>query len=689
MTLLSFQTTVTGDVAVVALTGELDVAGVRRCSSTSSTASSPTTTPRALVLDLSGLDFMDSTGLRLDGAGRRARPRRRAARFALVRGPAGRAPRLRDHAHDGPAALPRLGRRGRLGGRGVTLRRSSSRASSTPPPPRGTRSTSWPAGCPRTSSATSACSSPSWSPTASATPSSARRTASASASTSTTRASASRCPTPGKGFELDGRADDPDTVEGWGLYLVATLADRWGVDARRTRPPTRSGSSSTACRVGATASRRSAFAPGRVNLLGEHTDYNGGARAAVRDRPRCHRAGHAAARRARAWPSRGDLARRTTSAARSGPRDGLAGVRARHGRPSSASRPARIEIAATCRAAAGCRPRRRSAARSRSRSAARTTPTGAIARVASRVENEWVGAPDGAARPVRVAARPGGPRAADRLRRGHRRARSARARRLAAGRRPRRLARPRLRRATTTAPRALPAAEHARMAESERGARRRRRPAPATSPPSARCSTPRTPRCATLGVSTDEVERVVARLQGAGAAGARLIGGGFGGHVLALFAPGLKPPSGTRVVRPRAGRPGCADEDDPAAARRDERHAVDAGRPRRLPAGSGRWPARSSPQDDLELELRQRGADAAPHAAAERRQPVGGGRSPSRCRSGRNTLRVRPQVGGEVRGAEHRAANAPSGTGLAAELGVRDRGADRVDAPAPVGASTP
>jgi anti-sigma regulatory factor (Ser/Thr protein kinase) len=35
---------------------------------------------------------------------------------------------------------------------------------------------------------------------------------------------------PGRGFELDGHPGDPDTVEGWGLYLVETLADRWGVD---------------------------------------------------------------------------------------------------------------------------------------------------------------------------------------------------------------------------------------------------------------------------------------------------------------------------------------------------------------------------------------------------------------------------------------------------------------------------
>jgi anti-sigma regulatory factor (Ser/Thr protein kinase) len=34
----------------------------------------------------------------------------------------------------------------------------------------------------------------------------------------------------GTGFELDQPADDPDQAQGWGLYLVATLSDRWGVD---------------------------------------------------------------------------------------------------------------------------------------------------------------------------------------------------------------------------------------------------------------------------------------------------------------------------------------------------------------------------------------------------------------------------------------------------------------------------
>ena len=41
---------------------------------------------------------------------------------------------------------------------------------------------------------------------------------------------------PGKGFTMSGPADDPETNEGWGLYLVATLSDRWGVE---TAPDTR------------------------------------------------------------------------------------------------------------------------------------------------------------------------------------------------------------------------------------------------------------------------------------------------------------------------------------------------------------------------------------------------------------------------------------------------------------------
>jgi anti-sigma regulatory factor (Ser/Thr protein kinase) len=44
---------------------------------------------------------------------------------------------------------------------------------------------------------------------------------------------------PGKGFEFVGPADDPDTVEGWGLYLVATLADRWGIEREPSGGATR------------------------------------------------------------------------------------------------------------------------------------------------------------------------------------------------------------------------------------------------------------------------------------------------------------------------------------------------------------------------------------------------------------------------------------------------------------------
>ncbi len=54
-------------------------------------------------------------------------------------------------------------------------------------------------------------------------------------------------------------------------------------------------------------------------------------------------------------------------------------------------------------------------------------------------------------------------------------------------------------------------------------------------------------------VSTPAVERTVERLKRAGARGARLVGGGFGGSVLGLFAPGSQPPEGAYEVRPCAG----------------------------------------------------------------------------------------------------------------------------------------
>jgi galactokinase len=54
-------------------------------------------------------------------------------------------------------------------------------------------------------------------------------------------------------------------------------------------------------------------------------------------------------------------------------------------------------------------------------------------------------------------------------------------------------------------------------------------------------------------VSTPTVERAVEGLLDAGAAGARLIGGGFGGSVLGLFAPTVESPEAAREVRPCEG----------------------------------------------------------------------------------------------------------------------------------------
>jgi galactokinase len=54
-------------------------------------------------------------------------------------------------------------------------------------------------------------------------------------------------------------------------------------------------------------------------------------------------------------------------------------------------------------------------------------------------------------------------------------------------------------------------------------------------------------------VSTAAVEATVTQLLDAGAAGARMIGGGFGGSVLGLLAPGVRAPTGARAVRPGNG----------------------------------------------------------------------------------------------------------------------------------------
>jgi galactokinase len=54
-------------------------------------------------------------------------------------------------------------------------------------------------------------------------------------------------------------------------------------------------------------------------------------------------------------------------------------------------------------------------------------------------------------------------------------------------------------------------------------------------------------------VSVPEVERAVEACRDAGALGARIMGGGFGGSVLALFPPGAALPDGAISVRPGPG----------------------------------------------------------------------------------------------------------------------------------------
>jgi galactokinase len=54
-------------------------------------------------------------------------------------------------------------------------------------------------------------------------------------------------------------------------------------------------------------------------------------------------------------------------------------------------------------------------------------------------------------------------------------------------------------------------------------------------------------------VSTDAVERTVTALREAGAIGARIVGGGFGGSVLGLLPPGLPAPDGALVLEAGGG----------------------------------------------------------------------------------------------------------------------------------------
>src|SRR4051795_11872462 len=84
MALLDMSAKEEGDLTVLSLTGELDISSAGRVEK--EIARAEERQPGALILDLSALEFMDSTGLRIVVSAD-ARARERGGRFAVVRGP--------------------------------------------------------------------------------------------------------------------------------------------------------------------------------------------------------------------------------------------------------------------------------------------------------------------------------------------------------------------------------------------------------------------------------------------------------------------------------------------------------------------------------------------------------------------------------------------------------------------------
>ena len=84
MSLLTFETDTVGDAVVIAMAGELDVAGSAIVEQELERVRADID-PRAIVLDLSDLEFMDSTGLRLVVLAD-VKAREDGRHFALVRG---------------------------------------------------------------------------------------------------------------------------------------------------------------------------------------------------------------------------------------------------------------------------------------------------------------------------------------------------------------------------------------------------------------------------------------------------------------------------------------------------------------------------------------------------------------------------------------------------------------------------
>src|SRR5712671_2763215 len=84
MALLDVTTERDGEAIRVALSGELDISSAARVESELATAE--TAEPSVLILDLRGLEFMDSTGLR-SVVSADARARESGRRLVVVRGP--------------------------------------------------------------------------------------------------------------------------------------------------------------------------------------------------------------------------------------------------------------------------------------------------------------------------------------------------------------------------------------------------------------------------------------------------------------------------------------------------------------------------------------------------------------------------------------------------------------------------
>jgi galactokinase len=338
--------------------------------------------------------------------------------------------------------------------------------------------------------------------------------------------------------------------------------------------------------------RVTAFAPGRINIIGEHTDYNDGLclpfaiglGVTVTAEPVPGRAIEAHAldlgEKDRFEPGAGS--RRSAPA---GWRRFVRGAAAELGRAGVELRPSRLEITGEVPRDAGLSS---SAALCVSICLALCAVSGArlparveLARICSRVENDWVGAQTGLLDPLAsLFAEPGRALRID--------LRGPRVRPV-----PLALGDHRLVTLTSGASRRLAGSgynqrrEECRLACRELGVRSLR---DADAAAASRLPEPLSRRVrhvvsenrrveeavgalerrdlAELGrlldashaslrddyeVSVPEVERARDACKRAGAAGARIVGGGFGGSVLALFPPAAAPPPGAVEVEPGAG----------------------------------------------------------------------------------------------------------------------------------------